>query len=270
MSTFDTPQPITAVVEVAAGSVRLVAGDREDTVVEVRPRDPNRTSDVRTAEQTRVDFSNGTLTVSAGRRLIHLGRGGAVNIDIGLPSGSRLRTSSASAEIHADGEFADCKLASASGDLLVDSVAGDVKADTASGEITVQNVNGDVAISTASGGATIGRLDGGVKFRAASGGLVVRRLHGDVDAQTASGDVTVASAATGAVSVQTNSGDVEVGVAEGTAAQLDLQTHSGAVRNSLTPSDGPAEGDETLVVKVRTGSGDVDVRRSATEAADLS
>jgi putative adhesin len=270
MSTFDTPQPITAVVEVAAGSVRLVASDRLDTVVEVRPRDPHRTADVRIAEQTRVDFTNGTLTVSAGRRFIHLGRGGAVSIDIGLPSGSRLRASSASAEIHADGEFADCRLASASGDLLVDSIDGDVKVDTASGEITVQNANGSVAISTASGGATIGRLDGGVTFRTASGGLVVGRLHGSVNAQTASGDVTVACAVTGDVSVQTSSGNVEIGIAEGTAAQLDLQTHSGAVRNALAPSDGPAEGDETLIVKVRTASGDVDVRRSATEAADLS
>ena len=37
MPTFDTPQPITATVEISAGSVRLVASDRDDTVVEVRP-----------------------------------------------------------------------------------------------------------------------------------------------------------------------------------------------------------------------------------------
>ena len=34
MPTFDTPQPITATVEISAGSVRLVASDRDDTVVE--------------------------------------------------------------------------------------------------------------------------------------------------------------------------------------------------------------------------------------------
>ena len=42
MPNFDTPQPITATVEISAGTVRLVASDRDDTVVEVRPRDESR------------------------------------------------------------------------------------------------------------------------------------------------------------------------------------------------------------------------------------
>jgi DUF4097 and DUF4098 domain-containing protein YvlB len=266
MATFATPQPVTAVVEVVAGSVRLIASDRDDTVVEVRPRDPNRASDVRIAEQARVDFRNGTLTVSAGRRFVSLGRGGAVDIDIALPSRSRLQTSSASAAIHADGEYADCKLASASGDMLVHSVSGDIKADTASGEIVVQNASGSASISTASGSATIGRLDGDVEFRAASGGLTVSRLRGHANAQTASGDVTVAAAIQGAVSVQTSSGQAQIGIAEGTAAQLDVRTHSGSVRNTLAPTDGPKEGDEVVVVQVRAASGDIVVQRATADA----
>ena len=266
MSTFETPQPITAVIEVVAGTVRLVASDRADTIVDVRPRDPNRASDVRIAEQARVHFRNGTLTVSAGRRFISLGRGGAVDIDVALPAGSRLRASSASAAIHAEGGYSDCTLASASGDLAVDSVSGAVKADTASGAITVQHADGSITISAASGAASIGRLAGNVKFRAASGGLTVTRLSGNLNAQTASGDVVVTEAVTGIVSVQTGSGDVEVGIPKGTAAQLDLRTHSGSVRNSLAPSDGPAEGDEALVVQVRTGSGDVIVQRATADA----
>ena len=59
-----------------------------------------------------------------------------------------------------------------------------------------------------------------------------------MNAQTASGDVAVAAAITGGVSVQTGSGDIEVGVEEGTAARLDLKTHSGTVRNNLEPADG--------------------------------
>ena len=266
MATFATPQPITAVVEVVAGSVRLIASDREDTVVEVRPRDRNRASDVRIAEQARVDFQNGTLTVSTGKRFISLGRGGAVDVDIALPSRSRLQASTASAAVHADGEYADCKLASASGDMLVHSVSGNIKADTASGEIAVQNANGGASISTASGSATIGRLDGDVTFRAASGGLTISRLRGHASAQTASGDVTVAAAVQGAVSVQTSSGQVQIGIADGTAAQLDVRTHSGSVRNKLAHADGPAEGEETVAVQVRTASGDIVVQRATADA----
>jgi DUF4097 and DUF4098 domain-containing protein YvlB len=125
---------------------------------------------------------------------------------------------------------------------------------------------GAAAICTASGDATIGDLDGDVKFRAASGSLTIMRLQGNVNAQTASGEVTVATAVNGSVSAQTSSGEVVVGIAEGTAAQLDLRTGSGDVRNSLTPSDGPAEGDQTLVVHARTGSGDVAVQRATAEA----
>ncbi len=266
MPTFQTPEPITAVVEVVAGSVRLVATDRDDTVVEIRPRDPSRASDVRMAEQARTDFHNGTLVVSAGRRFISLGRGGAVNIDIELPSHSRLQASSASAEVHAAGEYAECTMASASGDMAVESVTGKLKADTASGGIAADVVKGSATVATASGDTTIGELGGDIKFRAASGSLWVERLHGNVNAQTSSGDVTVATAVKGAVSVQTSSGEVELGIAEGTAAQLDLHTGSGTVRNTLQPSDGPADNDETLVVHARTGSGDVVVQRSTAEA----
>jgi hypothetical protein len=261
---FDTPQPITATVEISAGSVRLVATDRDDTVVEVRPGDETRSHDVRAAQQVRVDFKNGTLTVSS-QRGFSFPRRGAVVVDVALPSGSRIQASAASANIAADGEYGDCKLASASGDLAVGSVAGNLKADTASGGISVHAVQGSASVSTASGAAAIGDLDGDVKFRAASGSLTVRRLQGNLNAQTASGDVAVATAVNGGVSAQTSSGQVVVGIAEGTAAQLDLRTVSGEVRNALTPSDGPAPGDETLVVHARTGSGDVVVQRATAD-----
>ena len=266
MPTFPTPEPITATIEVVAGTVRLIATDRDDTDVEIRPRDPSRASDVRAAEQARVDFHNGTLTVTAGRKFISLGRGGAVHIDIALPSSSRLRASTASADVHADGEYSDVRLASASGAFTVDSVAGRLKADTASGGMTVRTVKGSAVIASASGAASVDALAGDVRFQSASGGLSVGRLDGDVDVQTASGAITVASGVRGRLSVQTGSGDIELGIAAGTAAQLDVRTRSGAVRNSLAATDGPVAGDETMAVRVRTGSGDITVHRAAVEA----
>ncbi|MDT5210621.1 MAG: hypothetical protein QOF67_3036 [Mycobacterium sp.] len=265
MPAFETPQPITATVEISAGTVRLVASDRDDTVVEVWPRDESRSHDVKAAEQVRVDFNNGTLAVTS-QRGFSFPRRGAVVVDVALPEGSRLHASVASANFHAEGRYADCTLASASGDLSVESVTGNIKAETASGAVSVDAVKGNAAIATASGDAMIGELDGGLKFRAASGSLTVGRLYGNVNAQIASGDVTVTTAVNGGVSVQTSSGELVVGIAEGTAAQLDLRTRSGDVHNSLTSSDGPEDGDETLVVQARTGSGDIVVQR-ATAAA---
>jgi DUF4097 and DUF4098 domain-containing protein YvlB len=265
MPNFDTPQPITATVEISAGSMRLVASDRDDTVVDVRPRDESRSHDVKAAEQVRVDFKNGALTVTS-QRGFSFPRRGAIVVDIALPSGSRLNVSAVSANITADGRYADCKFASVSGDLEVGSVVGNLKADNVSGGIAIGDVSGSGSVSTVSGDVTIGDLDGDVKFRAASGSVTVTRLHGNLNAQTASGDVTAATAVNGGISVQTASGEVVVGIAEGTAAQLDLRSRSGEVRNLLTPSDGPAEGDETLVVHARTASGDIVVQRATADA----
>jgi DUF4097 and DUF4098 domain-containing protein YvlB len=266
MPTFATPQPITATVEIAAGSVRVIATDRPDTVVAVRPRDESSAHDVKAAEQVRVDFDNGTLAVLSNRGFA-FPRRGAVIVDVALPSGSRLQASVASANVTADGEYADCKLASASGDLTVESVQGKIKADTASGDITVRRSSDSASVSTASGDADFGDLSGDVKFRGASGSLTVGRLEGSLNAQTASGAVTVAAAVKGNISVQTASGEVGIGISEGTAAQLDLRTRSGTVRNTLSPSAGPADGDETLIVHARTASGDVVVQRATGPAA---
>jgi DUF4097 and DUF4098 domain-containing protein YvlB len=268
MPTFNTPEPIAVRVEAAAGSVRLVAIDRDDTVVTVRAHEEARAADMRAADQTQVHYDNGKLTVSA-RRGLALFRGGAVDIDIALPSRSRLKASVASADVRAEGVFADCKITSASGDVDVDNVEGNLKAATASGSVTAQAVIGDASVATASGNATIAELDGDLVFKAASGDLSVARLRGGLRAQTASGSVTVTTAVRGAISAFTSSGEVGVGVVEGTAARLDLITGSGTVTNLLESTDGPAEGDDTLLIHVRTGSGDIDIHRAVPTPADL-
>jgi DUF4097 and DUF4098 domain-containing protein YvlB len=261
MPTFDTPEPIAVRIEAAAGSVRLVATGRADTVVTVRAADESRAADVRAADQTEVHYDNGKLTVSA-RRGFALFRGGAVDIDIALPSRSRLKVSVASADVHAEGEFADCQVHSASGSLDVGHVEGNLKVATASGSIAVQAVAGNVSVSTASGNATIGEVEGILAFKAASGDVSVARLSGGLRAKTASGSVTVATAVRGGISAFSSSGEVEIGVAEGTAARLDLSTGSGVVTNQLQAADGPAEGDDTLLIQVRTASGDIDIHRA--------
>jgi hypothetical protein len=263
MPTFATPEPIAVRIEAGDGSIRLVATDRTDTVVEVRPRDESRSSDVRAAEHTRVDFRDGKLIVTAAQRVVPLFREPAIEIEIALPARSRLHVSLASADLRAEGEFADCRFAGSSGDVEVDSVTGKIKAATASGSVNVHAVGGSASVTTASGDVTIGDLDGDLKFKAASASLTVDRLRGYVKSRTASGSVDVVTAVRGGVSAHTSSGEVAVGVAEGTAARLDIITGSGVVNNKLQPSDGPGPGDETLVLHVRSGSGDVNIHRAS-------
>jgi DUF4097 and DUF4098 domain-containing protein YvlB len=262
MPTFATPEPIAVRIEAADGSIRLVATDRSDTVVQLRPRDESRSSDVWAAEHTRVDFRDGKLIVTGAKRGLPLFRGGAIDLEIALPSRSRLHVSLASADMRAEGEFADCRIASASGDAEIDSVTGKIKVANASGSFTVHTADGSASIATASGDVTVGDLDGDLKFKAASGSITVDRLRGYLKSRTASGSVDVAAAVRGGVSAHTSSGEVAVGVAEGTAVKLDIITGSGVVTNRLQPSDGPEQGDETLALQVRSGSGDVNIHRA--------
>ncbi|MGH3555140.1 MAG: DUF4097 family beta strand repeat-containing protein, partial [Mycobacterium sp.] len=232
------------------------------TVVQVRAHDESRAADVRAAEQTRVQFHNGKLTVSAAR-IFPVLRVGAIDIDVALPSRSRLQVSVAAADLRAEGEFADCQLRLASGNVDIDTVHGNLKAATTSGSITVQAVAGNVLVAAASGSATIGELDGELKFKAASGDLSVERLCGSVRSETALGSVSIRTAVRGGISAATSKGAVAVGVAEGTAARLDLFTASGTVTNLLEPAGGPAEGADTLLIHARTAIGDIDIHRAA-------
>ena len=57
-------------------------------------------------------------------------------------------------------------------------------------------------------------------------------------------------------------GDLEIGIAEGTAAWLEVNTGFGHVRNLLKNATRPEETDETVEVRGRTSYGDITIRRS--------
>ena len=57
MTTFQTPNPISVDIDLGWGDVHVVATDRADTVAEVRPADPEKSSDVKTAADFGVDAS---------------------------------------------------------------------------------------------------------------------------------------------------------------------------------------------------------------------
>lgn len=261
MSLFTTPEPINVRLEAGGGSIHLVATERADTVVQVRPHDESRSADVWAAEHVRVDFRDGSLMVSGPKRGVPRFRGGAIDVDIELPSRSRLHATLGSADLRAEGEFADVRFGAASGDVEVDVVNGKIKAANSSGSVTVHSLAGYGSIATASGAVRVENLDGELKFKSASGSLSVDTLRGTVKSRTASGSVIVEAGVRGTVSSRTSSGEVTVGIPEGTAVRLDIVTGSGVVTNRLQPADGPEPDDETLVLQVRSGSGDVHIHR---------
>jgi hypothetical protein len=280
MPTFDTPEPIAVSIELAAGGVRLSAGDRTTTVVDVQPRDPSDDGDVRAAQGTRVDYADGRLIVKAPKQGFRLTRrGGTVDVTIELPAGSHVDGVAGWADFDCDGRLGDCRLRTGLGGIRV-AHAGTLTAKTASGDVDVELATGHADIATSSGDVRVRALDhtgvvksangdtwvgtagGDLRVGTANGRIAVDHAHTNVGAKTANGDVRLGEIVRGSVVLRTHSGDLEVGIREGTAAWLDLSAGAGRVRNDLDAADAPDPSAPTVEVSARTTVGDVTIRRA--------
>ncbi|MCL7364864.1 DUF4097 family beta strand repeat-containing protein [Streptomyces ardesiacus] len=278
MPSFDTPQPIAVTAHVGAGSIRFTAGERPDTVVQVRPGDPGRDKDVRAAEQTEVSYASGVLTISTKERRF-VGPTGAVDVTVELPAGSRVDTDGAWTQVLGEGRLGEVRVKTSGGDVRLDT-AGPLRVTASHGSVTVDRVDGPAEITTSSGSVRVGVIEGAAELKNSHGSTTVGAALGELRVRNANGDINVAHAASsltattaygalrvdevtrGEVRLETSYGAIEVGVREGTAAWLDVRSSGGQVRNTLTASDSPAESEETVKVHARTRYGNIDVRRA--------
>ncbi|MDG9723717.1 MULTISPECIES: DUF4097 family beta strand repeat-containing protein [unclassified Streptomyces] len=278
MSSFDTPEAISVIARVEAGSIQFTAGDRADTVVEVRPRDPAKDLDVRAAGQTEVACVGGVLTVRTPKSGL-FGRTGTVDVSVDLPTGSRVDLTGAWTQVFGEGRLGEVRVKTSSGDVRLDAT-GPLTVTASHGSVTVDRVAGAAGITTSSGSVRAGLLDGPAVLKnshgtttvgAATGELRVSGAHGDIDiaraedsvtATTAHGAVRLGEVARGTVQLETSTGAIEVGVRHGTAAWLDAHSGSGQVRNTLTASDAPGGFEDTVTIRARTRHGNIDVRRA--------
>ena len=92
MPTFDTPEPISATLDLVVGDVRITASDRADTVVEVRPSDASNEADVqgRRADPRRVRRRRLLVKAPKQRSLGLFGKAGSIDVTIELPAGSQV------------------------------------------------------------------------------------------------------------------------------------------------------------------------------------
>jgi hypothetical protein len=280
MPTFDTPRPITATIDVVVGAVRISAADRDATVVEARPTDSSNAEDVKAAEQTRAEFTNGHLLVRAPkvRSWLPRARGGSVDVTIQLPAGSDVRGAGQLTDFDCEGPLGDCRLRTGLGQIRVDQAdalslktgIGDISVDRATGHADVTTGSGDVRVRELGAGAVIknsngdtwvGEAGGDLRIKAANGSIAVDLARATVGAKSANGDVRVGEAVRDSVVLETHLGDVEVGIRDGTAAWLDVRAAAGRVLNALETAEAPEPSAETVQVRARTSAGNVVIRR---------
>jgi DUF4097 and DUF4098 domain-containing protein YvlB len=284
MPTFDTPEPILVTIDTLAGHVWINAGDRTDTVVEVRPTDESEDADVKAAEQTVVEYANGALSVKTPKSKIRsliigpTSRSASIDVTVSLPSGSRVDARTWG-QIRSEGRVGDSTFNTAAGAIRLDETgrlklhtgAGDVSvarsvgpADvtTSTGKIWLGEIDGTAVVKSSNGDITVGEVTGDVQLKTANGDITVERALAAVDAKTAYGNLRVGEVVRGSAVLETAFGQVEIGIAEGTAAWLDVSSKVGSVRSDLDSAAEPEPSDETIEVRARTGYGDIVIRRS--------
>jgi DUF4097 and DUF4098 domain-containing protein YvlB len=280
MPVFDTPKPISVTIEIGVGNVQITAEDRTDTLVEVRPTDETDSSDVKTAEQATVEFTEGVLAIRTPKpRVMDFSRKTrSVDVSIVLPTGSHLRGEASMGDLLCSGRLGACTYKTSTGHIQLDHV-GPLELKTSAGHIAVGRVDGDAKVGTATGRIRIGEIDGAATAKNSNGNTEIGKVTGDLrvrgsnsdilvdhalgletDAETANGSIRIGEVTRGSVVLKTASGDLEVGIGEGRPAKLDLATGFGRVRNTLDVVDESAE--ESVAVQARTAYGDITIHRT--------
>ncbi|GAB2746016.1 DUF4097 family beta strand repeat-containing protein [Streptomyces bullii] len=221
MHRFDTPAPVSALLDVPAGRVRFIAAERADTTVEVLPADASRCRDVKAAEQTTVEYGGGVLRIEApAEKNRILGPSGAVEVTVQLPVGSRVEAKAVAAEFRGVGRLGDVAFGDGYRAVKLDEAA--------SARLTV--LDGDVSVG---------------------------RLSGPAEISTQRGDIQITEAVRGTVTLRAEQGDISVGAAHGVSASLDASTGYGRIHNALRNTDGGAAG---LNIRATTSHGDITAR----------
>ncbi|ACU69347.1 conserved hypothetical protein [Catenulispora acidiphila DSM 44928] len=217
MQKFETPSPVTVVLDIPAGQIRLVAGERADTVVEVLPSEASKRRDAKAAAQTTVEFSGGVLRIATADPHKILGSSGSLDVTIALPAGSRIEGKAGAAELHSTGRLGEVAFDGGYRSVELDEVAG----------ARIKMHMGDVSIA---------------------------KLTGPAQLRNGKGDITVAEAAGGAVDLRTDMGDLKIAAAPGVSGTLDASSASGRITNALKNSEGAGAG---LNIKATTSHGDI-------------
>ena len=247
MPRFDTPAPIVLELELVAAEVRIEAGDRADTVVEVRPADESKRDDIAAAERTQIEHNAGRVLVRTPKtwRVYNpFGYGGgALDVRVEVPAGSSVLLKSGMGSVRTTGELGDTQVKTGMGDIHVDGAAS-ARLGSGLGDVEVGHVTGAADLSTSSGDIRAGALNGAATLK------------------NAMGDVRVAEAAQGSVEARTGYGEIQVGIPDGTAAWLDLSTGYGQVHNGLDRSGPPQPGESSVEVRAHSGYGDITINRA--------
>lgn len=280
MPTFDTPTPISATVELPIGELHVVASDRADTTVDVRSTPGDRAE----ADGVRVELVGQELRVTGRplgilRQLTPKTPGRSIEVVIALPTGSGLSARSGYGGITAGGRLGSCAIRTKYGDVRIEDAAsatlalaygraratgtidGDADLVSDHGGVHVRDVGGSATLRSKHGTIRADRIGGKALLTGGHGAIDVDAVEADAHVRTTYGNVRLGRIARGEVTVASSHGRMEIGIAETSAAWLDVDTR-GRISNDLTPRDDSTGFAETVTVHARSQDGNIVIRRA--------
>ncbi|GAA2264699.1 hypothetical protein GCM10010232_66060 [Streptomyces amakusaensis] len=153
-------------------------------------------------------------------------RGGSpITITAVVPEGSSVTASTHSADVTAEGTFAEISASTKSGDLRAPGQSERVTARTQSGDIDVEN-SPTITARTISGDVRLGRTDL-AEATTVSGDVTIRDFGGTAQLKSTSGDIRIHATAGGDITAKTVSGDITVtGTEQAVTDDLDVHANS--------------------------------------------
>jgi hypothetical protein len=190
---------------------------------------------------------------------------GWVNLDIAVPRGSAVVTTTAGGPVYVDDVGAPVKATTKGGAIRVRGAAGLADVETLGGSIVVAEHDGPVRAKTLGGSVKLsGHLTGEVSADTAGGSIAISGVDGTVRAQTSGGSVRAAGRFRGDSLLATSGGPVSAKVAAGSNLRVEGRGNSAAsdfseVHVSRGRIDGTLGDGSDGTLTLRTTAGNVRV-----------
>jgi DUF4097 and DUF4098 domain-containing protein YvlB len=273
--TFATPRPLLVTASLPRGDLRIETADVQESTVTLsgsteRAQHQIERAEIRLADRGDRDelvvdvdtedfgFRRGRVSLS-----ISLDRHDSIDVRITVPHGTSVVATTASADIRAQGRFAELEAKAASGDIAVDDVERDATLKTASGDIRIDRVGGSLKAQSAAGDLKVGPVGGNAEVKTAAGDVDIDEVGASVTVHSASGDVRVGAVREGSAELKSVSGDMLVGIRRGSRVWMDVKTVTGDARSELDVADVADDGEGPLVeLRATAMSGDIKIVRA--------
>lgn len=210
-------------------------------------------------------------------------RMGHHRIEISVPIGTEVRTSTVSGDVSVVGTAGEVQVNTVSGDIEVRDASNQVELHTVSGEIRADKLRGRIRANAVSGDIQLDDIAADVRAKTVSGELTARGTLNSLDFESVSGGFTFRGDVRpdGDYSANTHSGDIRVTLPSNLAATLSLKTFSGDLRTefplTLEPGERPGRKGREMRTTINGGgprialgtfSGDITLEKGASRSTN--